>query len=318
MKNRFQYVLTKAVLALFIIGITFTIGCSPTEVQVEPAESANSHNTRGSGSPTAVPTPSQQPEQEVTETAVEIDPLSDPDSILATINEFAAKQEAAFFGQPGWLFVKRTEIVSIDQGDGVYRSGPTVSIPTSELFPAESPISESWYHIDETGLYQEGLGLVTADDGVIYQHTVLFDGQWVHVTLMEHGSTYNNSRYNLQKVDLPIHYAVQLLEEIYQLPKITLTAHLSDGKYTIVRETMYEEPLVLDMPQLPAPAIGDGISYTFDPQTGQLLAEAVYYFLEDGTLHLATETTVHVEFMLELPPDRAPLYYDTVNELKNE
>jgi hypothetical protein len=72
-------------------------------------------------------------------------------------------------------------------------------------------------------------------------------------------------------------------------------------------------------PILPGLVVRDQQILTFDPKTGQLLSQDRYYYLEDGTEIQANGTTFETaEFTAELPPDKVPLYYDTVAALQNE
>jgi hypothetical protein len=220
-------------------------------------------------------------------------------------------------GQPGWIHIRHTEIFTLDRNDGDFRDVNT-SMPTSMLIPAESPIFESWSHVDDTGIYYEALGLVTSTDGRIYQHTVLFDGQSVNVTLKENGFAHHSMVQKPEKINLPTTNVARQLQEIYQLPNVTLTAQLTAGHYILVWESVFQEPMEIKSPNLPALAVGDKQISAFDPQTGHLLSVELYFYLEDGTLIQTIGTTVEAEFIAELPPDKAPLYYETVEALQNE
>lgn len=254
---------------------------------------------------------------------LETSPITDSALIVSTVKEFAARQEAALLGKSGWIYVRRIEVASDEQKQGDYSSPSGASIPFVELVPPETPIFEGWSHVDETGLYREALGLVTSATGTIHQHSVLYDGKWIHLTLRDRGFPQEQYRssHSLARVHLPTSYTAQWLEEIHDLANVTLTAYSVNGRYVVVKESTYKEPFMLgslEQPGLPAPAVGDKMTYTFDGQTGQLLSEEVYYILEDGNRFLAGKSEYHVEFMSELPPERAPLYYDAVNTIKGE
>lgn len=336
MKKRYLYLPIKATLALFTLGLLSIVGCYPGEVQVEPdSGSINSSSGGGGGSipvsdristappPTPTAVPSLLPEPVILESTiepeptVEVDPFTDPASILATIIEFAALEESSLLGQRGWVHVRNTEVFTLDRNDGDFRDVDT-SIPTSMLLPSESPVFESWFHVDETGTFTEALGLVTSTDGRIYQHTVFFDGKSVNVTLKENGFTHYSMAQASEKVHLPTSNVANELQAIYQSPLVTLTAQLTEGHYILTWESEYQEPIEINTPNLPGLAVGDKQIYSFDPQTGYLLSLELYFYLEDGSLIQAIGTTMEAEFIAELPPDKASLYYDTVNTLKNE
>lgn len=182
--------------------------------------------------------------------------------IVATVKEFAARQEVAVLGQPGWILIKEVDVASSEQRQGDYGSSTGVAVPFQELVPADSSIFENWTHVDETGLYHEGLGLVMSADGTIYQHTVLLDGQWIHMTLRARGfpEAQTISSHDFTRAVLPSLRVAQSLEDIATLPNVRLTARLDGERYIVVKESTYDEPFNLgtpEQPALPAPAVGD-------------------------------------------------------------
>jgi hypothetical protein len=256
-------------------------------------------------------------------TQLEANPMTDSALIVSTVKELAGRQETALLGKPGWIYVRRIEVASDEQKQGEYGSPSGASIPFAELVPAQTPIFEGWSHVDETGLYHEALGLVLSPNGTIHQHSILYDGTWTHLTLRDNGFPQEQYRssHSVIKVHLPASYTAQWLAEIVNLDNITLTAYQLGEQYTVVKESIYKEPFRLgssEQPGLPAPAVGDKTTYIFDMQTGQLLSEEVYYILEDGRTFLAGNSEYHVAFMPELPPEKAPLYYDAVNTIMGE
>lgn len=340
MRRKFEYMLIGALLTLFVIGAAFAVGLSQTEAQSElaVAEQAEANEPDSSLSAAIEKAPEtiafdsvliadDEPSQEAIEAPGshnddELEPgtITDPAQIVTTLKAFAARHEAALLGQPGWILVRRMEVASDEQRQGEYSSPTGVSVPFVGLVPAESPIFEGWTRVDEQGLYHEALGLVTSADGAIHQHSVLFDGQWVHVTLRAKGFPQEQYRspHSFVRVHLPTSETAHWLEEIQDLDNVSLTAYVTDGKYTVVKEGSYKEPLDLDTPRLPAPALGDKTTYTFDTETGQLLSEEVYFLLQDGSAFLAGRSEYYTEFMLELPIEKALLYYEVVNAIKGE
>ena len=136
MGYKFHYILVGAVLTLFVLGGAFSVGLSATKANDAPDE-----DTQVILEPQHAPALLEEElvkavslSQELAET-IEADeefqpgPTTDTTLIVSTVKEFAARQEAALLGKPGWIFIKRTELASDVQRDGVYSSFTGVSIP---------------------------------------------------------------------------------------------------------------------------------------------------------------------------------------------
>lgn len=281
----------------------------PPVVESAPAGSANAAQSIAQAEPPAEPP--------IAQVGTVVNPLTDMDVILARVVEFARRQEEALLGREGWLHV--AQVMSRPKpSEGDYYSRATDEmIPVASLVP-QNPTFETWYHVDETGAYIEGMSIVTDPNGAIHQQSLLVDGNWLNLTLRG-PDAYRRKQYNNTVwVDEPFLTSVvafNALEKERDWSNVSWQAFSAGGQFTLISEQRYDSPLhLVDFPE--EAAVGTRTIYTFDETSGRLLSQEHLYMLENGSLlrgealHMLAEA-----FLGELPAETLRLFDEAVERV---
>ncbi len=244
-------------------------------------------------------------------------PLTDMDVILDRVAEFAQRQEQALFGRAGWLRVSQTMSSSEPASGDYYRRETDEMIPMATLVP-ENPTFETWYHINETGAYIEGMSLVTSQAGTVHQQTILVDGNWLNLTLRG-PDAYRRKQYkNTVWVDEPlltVSITLNTLKQEREWPNTIWHAYSDGGQFTLITEQHFDSPITND-PLVEEPILGARKMYVFDEESGRLLLQEVHHLLEnDKSLLMARFSPQVEEFMLELPAETLRLFDEAVSRV---
>lgn len=324
--QRLHYVATIMLLAFAVVGGLLYFGLPDTNAQAggEIPAGSNPEQTNAGNLVVAKPLPTpiadeapddmlatNEPEQPVLPSDT-----TDINTILAVVTEFAYRQEAALFGQNGWLHLKSTRYIpSEQQGNGYHLASGEVLV-MEEVVPAD-PLFETWYHVDATGVYHEAMGLVSATDGTIHQQTVFVNGRWVNLTL-GYAQAARNSQGATAKATIPTREILQQLESMSTWPNVSMEATWVDGQYTVIAEQRYEEPIA-DAVFMPEPVTGTRVTHVFDSATGQLLSWETQALLESGAILLTERGTyLTAEFVPELPVEVAQQLDAALNKLQED
>lgn len=254
-------------------------------------------------------------------------PQTELDQIIQIVGNFAAEQEAHLLNQAGWLHIKQQrhtpEAIQAMQSD-IFHIGPDKSVPTESIIPSD-PIFESWYRLDGTGRYNEGMGLVTSAAGGVNQQSLLVDGRWLNLTTRT--SDYRRKQLDftnyieLETGALPVSSVRNRLVDIQSWindggnPNYTVMAYAADGRYTILIEERYDPPID-DAVFMPEPVIAGQSTYVFEQDTGKLLTSETKNVLQSGAeVVLERLSYFPAEIFPELPATVAQLYELTLNTI---
>ncbi|RMD52857.1 MAG: hypothetical protein D6835_01445 [Candidatus Thermofonsia bacterium] len=341
MKNKFQYVIAGAGITLIVIFGTFTLllprvqageslqdTAGQTKTSARPAhangtEAVSFNNQEQPGQVTDNITGSQNTSAATAEEPAEEffaslgtkdKPQTNMDIIIYTVSELARKQEEALMGKTGWLHVKVQFYIPEEQKGNGYHSAAIDEIIPIEVLVPQNPIFDSWYHVDETGLYREALSLVMAPDGTIHQQSVLVDGVWVNLTLKALGT--HQQQYetpgSLEIAVLPTAEVYRILEESQTWPDVSMQAYMENGRYVVIKEQRYDDPIE-NAVFMPEPVIGGKEIYYFDQETGELLYSEVQSLLQSEVWYAGgNKTYLTVEFLPEMPVEISRLFNDLV------
>ncbi len=327
MPSNVRYALIGILAMIFVLAGAWFAWFSPSRADVPFAEAASAAESAPLRPPPVVESapagsadaaqPVSRNEPPVAQVGTVENPLTDMDVILTRVAEFARRQEEALFGREGWLHIAQV-MTRPKPSEGDYYSRATDEmIPAASLVP-QNPTFETWYHVDETGAYIEGMSIVTDPNGAIHQQSLLVDGNWLNLTLRG-PDAYRRKQYNNTVwVDEPFLTSVvtfSALEKERSWSNVSWQAYSVDGRYTLISEQRYDSPLVLvDFPD--KAAVGVRTIYTFDEASGRLLSQEHLYMLENGSLlrgealHTLTEA-----FMDELPAETLSLFDEAVGQV---
>lgn len=248
------------------------------------------------------------------------DPLTETEVIIQTVTEFVQKREESLLGKSGWIHVvTQPHAPEEERGSNSVHIGSTGEVvPRDELVP-DSAQFETWYHVDETGVYNEAMSLVTSPDGVIHQQSVLVDNQWLNLTLRAKSVTQSEYMTNnpSNEIALPAVTAANSLNEMTNWENVSLRAQAENGLYVVSAEQTFEKP-VEDV-ILAEPVLAGKQVFTFDAETGQLLMNESHLQLSDGTWILREKWTYSTtEFVRELPASAAEVFSDAMRLLEEK
>lgn len=342
MQGRYQHILAGAAMTLLVLAGVWAVLSSQTRAELPLAnaaaavvkgedvpgestplrhppiiESASTNNSRTDRGEQVIAGAGLPAEASVAEPGAIDNPLTDKDIILVRVAEFVRRQEQLLLGREGWLRVAQT-IVSSESAEGDYYQRETDElIPVAMLIP-ENPTFETWYHVDETGAYIEGMGLVIAQDGTVHQQTILVDGNWLNLTLRG-PDAYRRKQYrNTTWVDEPfLSGAVTLnaLEQESTWPNVTWQAYSAGGQFILITEQHYDSPVSVDdfTEEL---IMGVRDVYTFDEASGRLLSREISYLPGDGSSSLREmHHSLAEEFVAQLPAEALRLFDDAVSRV---
>jgi hypothetical protein len=247
-------------------------------------------------------------------------PETDPGIIVYTVKELARQQEVALLNKSGWLHVVSQPYSPKDQqGSRQVRSTATGEIVPKEDLVPDSALFESWYYLDERGLYNEAMSLVVSADGTLHQQSMLVGNQWVNLTLQARGFAEEQykTRNGSNRIILPISSVADSLDMMQTRENVVMEAYLNNEQYVVVIEELYAEPVEDSVTQ--TFVLGGKVIYSIDATTGQLLSTEVQLLFENGDWLLRERWDYLVtEFMAELPENAARLYTDSVNAVIGE
>lgn len=286
----------------------------PSVSQNEPEQAANASTEAELASLAAAESPTEAPaEAFLAAMGTKDNPQTNMDIIVYTVSELARKQEEILMGKPGWLHVKTQLSIPEEQRGNGYHSATTDEIIPMEVLVPNDPILESWYHVDENGLYQEALSLVTTPDGTIYQQSVLVDGAWVNLTLKTLGTHPN--QYETPTISVaatsPATNAFQTLEKSRTWSNVSMQAYLENGQYIVIKEQNHDP--IEGESSIPEPVIKSKEIYVFDQVTGQLISSKTQALLQSGTwITVGEKSYLMSEFLPELPMETSKLFSDSM------
>lgn len=342
MQGRYQYILVGAAMTLLVLAGVWAVLSSQTRAEpllanttaavvggkavpeegtslhhlpiIESASANNSSVDRGEQIIEEAKLPG---EASIVGTRAIDSPLTDKDVILVRVAELVRRQEQLLLGREGWLRVAQT-MIGPESAEGDYYQRETDElIPVAMLIP-ENPTFETWYHIDETGAYIEGMGLVIAQDGTIHQQTILVDGNWLNLTLRG-PDAYQRKRYrNTIWVDEPLlsgAVTLNALEQESTWPNVGWQAYSTGGRFTLVTEQHYDSPVGVD-DLIEELITGVRTVYIFDEVSGRLLSREIFYLLEDGSSLLReVHHSLTEEFVAQLPAEALRLFDEAVSRV---
>ncbi len=341
MQNKFQYILLGVGITLLAILGTMSIVLSRAEAKVSPdvtsatvalqqpaiqeGDNPQFAQEQSQISQLQMENSSLADTVEVLPSKVEVIPVGDTGStddletIIKTVTAFASKQEENLFGGSGWIYERYAMESFLPEG----QESQDYHLTTGETIPMESLapstfIFESWYHVNGDNTFFEGISLVSAFDGTIYQKSVLIGEDWVNLTLKEanaHSGQYTTRR-SSNIVALPITGLSQTLENLS--PTARVQAFWENDQYVVTIEYSYDEPLE-DVAYMPEPIVGNKHIYAFDLKTGQLLTIDGYtLFQSNKWFHDLRMTYSPVEFQ-QMPPDEiVEIFTQATNDYTEE
>lgn len=351
MKNKLQYIMAGAGITLLVIlgALTLLLPRAQADVatentdgeivtavestqsdssdvlplvnQNEPEQTANTKTETAPDSLAATESPTESSEEALfSAMGTKDNPQTNMEIIVYTVSELARKQEEALLGKPGWLHVHSSFYIPDEfRGDGTYSLATDEILPMEKLVP-NSPQTENWYHVNEEGVYHEGVGLITNPDGLVYQQSILWNGQWTNLTLKT--NDFAPDQYIMpvsapEKILLPITQAYQQLDMKLTWSNVEMQATMDGDQYIVIVEQRYDAPIE-DAIFMPEPIIGSRETFIFDVNTGQLSIET-QALLESQTW-LFTEKWEYepVEFVAELPNELAQLFNSALNDLQED
>ncbi len=193
------------------------------------------------------------------------------DDALALVHQFADQQEAALLGQPGWLHI-------------ITQSAHDINV-------------ESWYHIDETGIFDQAMKLTRSSDGTLLEKSLFVDGKW-HVQLPQ---TTDEAHETAAPSDvtmvimLPTSTAARSLSRIATRSTAPFQVIMEEDFTHITATESYPEPIGDET------IIGSRATFVFDNQTGALISHEQHPILESGKPTTVEKWTYSAEFMSTLP-----------------
>ena len=247
-------------------------------------------------------------------------PETDPSIIVAMVEELARQQEDTLLNSSGWLHIVSQPYTPEDQlGSQELHSAATGEmIPREELVP-DSARFESWYHVDERGIFNEAMSLVTTVEGIVSQQSILIGDQWLNLTLQARGFVPEQSimRNVSNEATLPVSHVASLLDEALVQENIEMQAYLNNEQYVVVVEEIYSAPIYDSISQ--AVVLGSKTTHSIDAQTGQLSSTEMQLLFENSGWVLRERWDYPItELLAELPEEIARLYADGVNAAVGE
>ena len=302
MQGKFQYVIAGAMITLLVILGAFTVLSSPTLADI------SSKSTQAAGTGVEHPNDPGTIDESIT----------DLDAILARLTEFAHLQDEAVLGRPGWLHVKSVMTIPEERRGNGYFLGETNEVLPMEALNPDNQVSETWYHVDETGSYDQGMGLVSSPDGAIYQQTILADGTWVNLTLKAAGAYRQQYESRAESIIplMPTALVLSALEERREWQNVSIQAYLEGDRFIVVAEQEYNPPIDNDI-SIAAPIVKGREIFTFVEKTGYLFSREVQVLpLNDTWLTIEEEEYLVVELESELPEEVLYLFDNAMKLLE--
>lgn len=247
-------------------------------------------------------------------------PLTEVDIIIQTVAEFVQKQKENLLGKSGWIHVVAQPYVLEEQrGSNSLYVGSTGEVISSDKLVPDSAQFETWYRVNETGIYNEAISLVTSPNGVIHQQSVLVGNQWLNLTLKARGVTQSEYSTNnpSNEIVLPVVTAANILNDMSTWENVNLQAQVENGVYVVSADQTFAEPLE-DAILAKRVLVGRQI-FTFDAKTGQLLMTESHLQIDDGTWILRERWTYSTtEFDSELPAIVAEIFSDSMSMVEEK
>ncbi|MCP5097907.1 MAG: hypothetical protein GY943_20360 [Chloroflexi bacterium] len=247
-------------------------------------------------------------------------PVTDMNIIIQVVSEFAQRQEERLLGKVGWLHVaSRLNIPHEMKGNG-YHVTSTDEVISMDVLVPEDPIFETWYYVNEMGLYSRGMGLVSSPNGTIHQQTVLVDGQWSNLTLRAADAPQEEyeSPSAVGEPIFPISMMLKALEEQQTWSNTTMQAYLENGQYIVIVAQQHDPPIE-DAVFVEEPVLGSREVFTLDMKARRLVSREAQILLQSGTwLRTEREEYLLLEFTIELPANASQLFDTAIDTLEEE
>ena len=244
----------------------------------------------------------------------------DVNIIIQTVAEFAQKQENNLLGKSGWIHVVAQPYVPEEQrGSNSLYVGSTGEVISRDKLVPDSARFETWYRVNETGIYNEAISLVISPNGVIHQQSVLVGNQWLNLTLKARGVTQSEYSANnpSNEIALPVVTAVNILNDMSTWENVNLQAQVENSVYVVSADQTFEDPL--EDAILAERVLAGKQIFTFDATTGQLLMTESHLQLDDGTWILRERWTYSTtEFDSELPVAVAEIFSDSMGMVEEK
>ncbi len=314
MQNRRQLLVVSIGTGLLVLLVTFTLVLTQTEAR------GLSTSTLTTNSSTAISIANGQPKDQLASDIAK-NTLTDADLILAQVAEMTRKQEDALANQTGWLHLKSLIMIADQMTGDSYRVGEEgETLPMAALTP-ENSVFETWYLIDETGVYSQGMGLVSSQDGAIHQQTILVDGKWINLTLKAAGAyrqQYETVAPSSMSSLLPDTHIFQSLKESQQWKNTSWIAYSENGRFIVLAEQKYDPPIDNALGS-PEPVVATREVFTYNEETGRLISREAQLLPQNSTwLTSEREEYFATEVTPVLPEGTQSLFNDAIQTLSKE
>jgi hypothetical protein len=223
--------------------------------------------------------------------------ITDLDNILETLSLLAARQKAELLGQAGWIAY-----------------GERVHAPMRQFLASETLFSETWFHVDSTGVVHEQISLIQSPNGDLLQLVLFHEGRVVNLLRGANGFEIFS---DMPKEPAPIYIVASQVRDLFEEMRPTgssiVTANLTEGmEYVVTAESREPEPVVND-PRFPGQSvIGARVVSIFEWETGQLLGREVSFLVDDVWVIEETKDSIHITFHAELPDEIVRQFNHTV------
>ncbi|VAW40043.1 hypothetical protein MNBD_CHLOROFLEXI01-2415 [hydrothermal vent metagenome] len=331
MQRKFQYVLMGAGLTLLVIFGALTLLLPPAQASDSSSVLANNSGANANADILADEKTSIAATEDRTITVasdVESDTVpvnwiqsTDPEAVMAVLQQLADRQASELLGQAGWLNITVTgpELHEVDQAAlEDYRGPDGQVVPADALYPVGSGVLPRWYYVSKDGLVEQGLVFTSDANNQTYQQTILQGNEWINMTLKEYDfvedmytipATSNQIR-NYFSVQEAIQFLEAALLTESSAGEVSVNAYKENGRFHLIVQTAFATPIDLGAP-IPEPVTVGERHFVFDGLNGHLLTDTHNFTLQSGEMFLAGIAEYHTSLLLPQLPDN-------VQQLLNE